>query len=158
MPSVSIHKRHAKLNEGKGVTSTQVVEAFVDHAGHQLCNAEWEGNKPKTKADWEHLAEHATQLAVLRNKSFRPLATVNSMMSRRCVTKVNDRVVGSARLGGLHHHYELEPIAAIAFLRSTAVDVDDDHDYATLKRGNKRSALPRSIICSNARGSFRPGS
>jgi len=29
--------------------------------------------------------------------------------------------------------------------------------YVNLKRGNKRSALPRSIICSNARGSFRPG-
>ena len=32
------------------------------------------------------------------------------------------------------------------------------HDYATLKRGNSRSALPRSIICSNSRGSFSPGS
>ena len=30
--------------------------------------------------------------------------------------------------------------------------------YVTLKRGNKRSALPRSIICSNARGSLKPGS
>ena len=29
---------------------------------------------------------------------------------------------------------------------------------ASLKRGNKRSALPRSISCSNARGSFSPGS
>ena len=114
--------------------------SIVDHAGHQLCNAEREGNKPKTKADWENLAEHATQLAVLRNKSFRPLATVNSMMSRRCRYKgerphsalgpglpdsstrrttltghrlpAAHRVVGSARLGGLHHHYELEPIAA----------------------------------------------
>ena len=66
--------------------------SIVDHAGHQLCNAEREDNKPKTKADWENLAEHATQLAVLRNKSFRPLATVNSMMSRRCVTKVNDHI------------------------------------------------------------------
>jgi hypothetical protein len=30
--------------------------------------------------------------------------------------------------------------------------------YFTLKRGNKRSALPRSIICSNARESFSAGS
>ena len=37
------------------------------------------------------------------------------------------------------------------YLRSTA-------GYVSLKRGNRRSALPRSIICSNGRGSFRPGS
>ena len=28
------------------------------------------------------------------------------------------RVVGSARLGGLHHHYELEPIAALVLQES----------------------------------------
>jgi hypothetical protein len=37
--------------------------SIVDHAGHQLWNAEREGGAPKTKADWETLAEHATQLA-----------------------------------------------------------------------------------------------
>jgi hypothetical protein len=37
--------------------------SIVDHAGHQLWNVEREGNKPKTQADWENLAEHATQLA-----------------------------------------------------------------------------------------------
>jgi Cytochrome C' len=37
--------------------------SIVDHAGHQLWNVEREGNKPKTKEDWEVLAEHATQLA-----------------------------------------------------------------------------------------------
>jgi hypothetical protein len=37
--------------------------AIVDHAGHQLWSVEQEGKAPKTEADWETLAEHATQLA-----------------------------------------------------------------------------------------------
>jgi cytochrome c556 len=37
--------------------------SIVDHAGHQLWRVEQAGNAPKTKADWENLAEHATQLA-----------------------------------------------------------------------------------------------
>jgi hypothetical protein len=49
------------------VTSPVSINAsmvsIVDHAGHQLWEAEREGNAPKTKADWENLAEHATQLA-----------------------------------------------------------------------------------------------
>jgi hypothetical protein len=49
------------------VTSPVSINAsmvsIVDHAGHQLWNAEREGGAPKTKADWEILAEHATQLA-----------------------------------------------------------------------------------------------
>jgi hypothetical protein len=35
----------------------------VDHAGHQLWNAEKEGMAPKTDADWENVIEHATQIA-----------------------------------------------------------------------------------------------
>jgi hypothetical protein len=35
----------------------------VDHAAHQLWNAEREGMAPKTDADWEALVEHATQIA-----------------------------------------------------------------------------------------------
>ena len=49
------------------VTSPVSINAsmvsIVDHAGHELWNVEREGNKPKTKEDWEVLAEHATQLA-----------------------------------------------------------------------------------------------
>lgn len=37
--------------------------AVVDHAAHELWNVEQEGHKPSTPADWEGLAEHATQLA-----------------------------------------------------------------------------------------------
>lgn len=37
--------------------------SIVDHAGHELWNAERKGKAPKAKADWENLAEHATQLA-----------------------------------------------------------------------------------------------
>jgi cytochrome c556 len=37
--------------------------SIVDHAGHELWNVEREGNAPKTRQDWENLAEHATQLA-----------------------------------------------------------------------------------------------
>jgi hypothetical protein len=35
----------------------------VDHAAHQLWNAEKEGMAPKTDADWENIVEHATQIA-----------------------------------------------------------------------------------------------
>lgn len=37
--------------------------SLVDHAGHELWSVEQEGKAPKTKQDWERLAEHATQLA-----------------------------------------------------------------------------------------------
>jgi cytochrome c556 len=36
---------------------------IVDHAGHQLWEAERPGNAPKTDAAWANLEEHATQLA-----------------------------------------------------------------------------------------------
>lgn len=35
----------------------------VDHAAHQLWNAEKEGMAPKSDADWENIVEHATQIA-----------------------------------------------------------------------------------------------
>ena len=36
---------------------------IVDHAGHQLWNAEKRDMAPKTDADWETIVEHATQIA-----------------------------------------------------------------------------------------------
>ena len=36
---------------------------ILDHAGHQLWNAEKKGVAPKTEADWENIVEHATQIA-----------------------------------------------------------------------------------------------
>jgi hypothetical protein len=36
---------------------------IVDHAGHQLWNAEKPEMAPKTDADWESIVEHATQIA-----------------------------------------------------------------------------------------------
>src|SRR5262245_30155676 len=36
---------------------------IVDHAGHQLWNAEKPEMSPKTDADWENIVEHATQIA-----------------------------------------------------------------------------------------------
>jgi hypothetical protein len=35
----------------------------VDHAAHQLWNAEKSDMTPKTDADWENIVEHATQIA-----------------------------------------------------------------------------------------------
>jgi hypothetical protein len=35
----------------------------VDHAAHQLWDAEKEGKAPKTDSDWENIVEHATQIA-----------------------------------------------------------------------------------------------
>lgn len=36
---------------------------IVDHASHQLWNAEKAGMAPTTDADWENIVEHATQIA-----------------------------------------------------------------------------------------------
>jgi hypothetical protein len=36
---------------------------IVDHAAHQLWNAEKPATTPKTDADWENIVEHATQIA-----------------------------------------------------------------------------------------------
>ena len=36
---------------------------IVDHAGHQLWNAEKPEMAPKTDADWENIVEHATQIS-----------------------------------------------------------------------------------------------
>jgi len=36
---------------------------IVDHAGHQLWNAEKPAMAPKTDADWGNVVEHATQIA-----------------------------------------------------------------------------------------------
>ena len=45
------------------VSINAAMVSIIDHAGHELWNVEREGKAPKTKADWENLAEHATQLA-----------------------------------------------------------------------------------------------
>ena len=45
------------------VSINAAMVSVVDHAGHALWNVERSGNAPKTDAEWETLAEHATQLA-----------------------------------------------------------------------------------------------
>lgn len=45
------------------VSINATMVSIVDHAGHQLWEVEREGSTPKSKADWENVAEHAIQLA-----------------------------------------------------------------------------------------------
>ena len=45
------------------VSINAVMVALIDHAGHELWNAEHEGKAPKTSDDWERIEEHAVQLA-----------------------------------------------------------------------------------------------
>lgn len=46
------------------VTSiNELMVAWIDHAGHELWNAEREGHAPKTDADWRQIERHAIQLA-----------------------------------------------------------------------------------------------
>ena len=65
------------------VTSPVSINAsmvsIVDHAGHELWNVERQGKAPKTKADWENLAEHATQLAAASALIRIPGGGVNDM-------------------------------------------------------------------------------
>ena len=58
---------------GTAATSSPPVESpvsinaemvrVVDHAAHELWNAEKEGMAPKADADWQNIVEHATQIA-----------------------------------------------------------------------------------------------
>ncbi len=46
-----------------GVSINAVMVALVDHASHNLWDAEQEGRAPKTIEDWQTIQEHAVQLA-----------------------------------------------------------------------------------------------
>jgi hypothetical protein len=48
---------------GPPVSINAIMVSLVDHASHALWDAEREGQRPATPADWERIAEHATQLA-----------------------------------------------------------------------------------------------
>jgi cytochrome c556 len=45
-----------------GVSINAVMVALVDHAGHELWEAERDGKAPKTDAHWRRIEEHAVQL------------------------------------------------------------------------------------------------
>jgi len=71
--SAPAEKAQQQAQGGTATTSAPTVQSpvsinaemvrVVDHAAHQLWNAEKEGMAPKTEADWENLVEHATQIA-----------------------------------------------------------------------------------------------
>jgi hypothetical protein len=46
-----------------GVSINAVMVGMVDHAAHNLWEAEREGQAPRTDQDWEIVAEHAIQMA-----------------------------------------------------------------------------------------------
>ena len=48
---------------GPPVSINAEMVSIVDHAGHALWDTEREGNAPKTRQDWELVAEHAIQIA-----------------------------------------------------------------------------------------------
>ena len=50
----------ARINPGVSVNAVMV--GLVDHAAHNLWNAEREGGAPKSEDDWEIVAEHAIQV------------------------------------------------------------------------------------------------
>ena len=68
-----VDKAQPSPQAGTAATSAPPVESpvsinaemvrLVDHAAHQLWNAEKEGQAPKTDADWQNIVEHATQIA-----------------------------------------------------------------------------------------------
>jgi hypothetical protein len=45
------------------VSINAVMVALVDHAGHNLWDAEQEGKGPRNDGDWENILEHAVQIA-----------------------------------------------------------------------------------------------
>lgn len=60
-PAATLDAAAAVVQSPVSINASMV--SIVDHAGHQLWDAEREGSAPKTKQDWENLSEHATQLA-----------------------------------------------------------------------------------------------
>ena len=48
-----------------GVSVNALMVGLVDHAGHELWNAEREGRAPKNDAEWREIEHHATQLAAV---------------------------------------------------------------------------------------------
>ena len=44
------------------VSINAVMVAWIDHAAHELWDAEYQGNAPKNDADWRRLERHAVQL------------------------------------------------------------------------------------------------
>jgi hypothetical protein len=48
---------------GPPISINAEMVSIVDHAGHALWDVEQDGRAPKTPADWELVAEHATQMA-----------------------------------------------------------------------------------------------
>jgi hypothetical protein len=69
---------------GPPVSINAEMVALVDHASHELWNAEAEGKAPKTDDDWTSIEEHATQLAA-----------AGSLIAR-AGTGVNDTVLTQA--------------------------------------------------------------
>jgi len=56
-------EQSAPLTAKPEVSINEVMVALVDHAGHNLWNAEKEGKAPKTDAEWQTVWEHAVQIA-----------------------------------------------------------------------------------------------
>jgi hypothetical protein len=71
--SAPADKPQPSMQSGAAATSVPLVQSpvsinaemvrVVDHAAHQLWDAEKEGKAPKTDSDWENIVEHATQIA-----------------------------------------------------------------------------------------------
>jgi hypothetical protein len=62
-PQPSMQGGTAAVSVQSPVSINAEMVRVVDHAAHQLWNAEKEGRAPKTDSDWENIVEHATQIA-----------------------------------------------------------------------------------------------
>ena len=62
-PAQTAAAEPASMTAKPEVSINAVMVALVDHAGHELWDAEVEGKGPKTDADWLNIQEHAVQIA-----------------------------------------------------------------------------------------------
>src|SRR5258708_3965393 len=61
--SAPAEKPQQSMQVQSPVSINAAMVRVVDHAAHQLWDAEKEGMAPKTDSDWENIVEHATQIA-----------------------------------------------------------------------------------------------
>jgi len=107
---------------GPPVSINAEMVSVVDHAGHALWDVEREGRAPKTPAEWELVAEHATQMAAAGTLITLPGTGPNdSTLTKQADWKKWARAMSDAGLAALRAS-ESKDMKALVAANSQLVD------------------------------------
>ena len=107
---------------GPPVSINAEMVSVVDHAGHALWDVEREGRAPKTPAEWELVAEHATQMAAAGTLNTLPGTGPNdSTLTKQADWKKWARAMSDAGLAALRAS-ESKDMKALVAANSQLVD------------------------------------